>query len=202
MVSGNERRFGVLRLLGGNPCLDFLNSVDWRGRAEPVEYLHTYSDLVAWSEALGLLSARQVRALGGVSRSAAAAALKRAVAFREASYRALKALAEDRRPEARDLDAMSAVIADARAHQVLRYNDGVLVWDASDATDADAPLRAIALTFADLLASGQRRNIRQCGGPECGWLFLDTTKNHARRWCSMDGCGNRAKAKRFYARTH
>ena len=202
MVRAIERRFGDLRLLAGHPCLDFLNTVDWRGREEPVEYLNTYREFVAWTEEVGLITPHQARGLGGVSRSSAVAALDRATAFREASYRALRALAQDRKPEARDLATMSAVIADARAHQTLRFVDGVLVWRASAEMDADAPLRAIALAFADLLVSHQRRNIRECGGYECGWLFLDTTKNHARRWCSMDGCGNRAKARRFYARMH
>jgi predicted RNA-binding Zn ribbon-like protein len=31
-------------------------------------------------------------------------------------------------------------------------------------------------------------------------MFLDTTRNASRRWCDMAGCGNRAKAKRFYAK--
>ncbi|WP_443691321.1 CGNR zinc finger domain-containing protein [Pseudomonas sp.] len=38
--------------------------------------------------------------------------------------------------------------------------------------------------------------IKQCEG--CTWLFIDTSKNHRRRWCSMATCGNRAKAQRHY----
>ena len=38
--------------------------------------------------------------------------------------------------------------------------------------------------------------IRECDGDTCGWLFLDTTRNHSRRWCDMRGCGNRAKVRR------
>jgi predicted RNA-binding Zn ribbon-like protein len=52
-----------------------------------------------------------------------------------------------------------------------------------------------------LLSSGARTQIHECGGDGCGWLFLDTSRNGRRRWCTMQGCGNRAKARRFYERT-
>ena len=42
--------------------------------------------------------------------------------------------------------------------------------------------------------------VRECGASDCAWLFLDTSKNHHRRWCDMTRCGNRAKVRRFYAR--
>jgi len=39
-----------------------------------------------------------------------------------------------------------------------------------------------------------------CAADDCAWVFLDTSKNHSRRWCDMKACGNRAKARRFNAR--
>jgi predicted RNA-binding Zn ribbon-like protein len=57
------------------------------------------------------------------------------------------------------------------------------------------------LAAAELLVSDIRAQIHECGGEGCGWLFLDTSRNHRRRWCTMQGCGNRAKARRFYERT-
>ena len=44
------------------------------------------------------------------------------------------------------------------------------------------------------------RLIRGCEGPVCTLLFLDRTKAHGRRWCSMAVCGNRAKAAAHRAR--
>jgi predicted RNA-binding Zn ribbon-like protein len=58
----------------------------------------------------------------------------------------------------------------------------------------------VVLAAADLLTSGDRARIHECAGPGCGWLFLDTSRNRRRRWCTMQGCGNRAKARRFYER--
>src|SRR3989442_8269959 len=59
----------------------------------------------------------------------------------------------------------------------------------------------IARSAADLLTSDEQRQlVRECGAPDCLWLFLDTTKNRSRQWCSMQSCGNREKARRHYQR--
>lgn len=42
--------------------------------------------------------------------------------------------------------------------------------------------------------------VKLCPGHDCGWLFLDETKNARRKWCLMEVCGNRAKSSRHYAR--
>ncbi|PPK68553.1 CGNR zinc finger domain-containing protein [Actinokineospora auranticolor] len=52
----------------------------------------------------------------------------------------------------------------------------------------------------DLLTTVPDR-IKACAGPTCVLHFLDTSKNGSRRWCSMAGCGNRAKANRHYTRS-
>ena len=71
-------------------------------------------------------------------------------------------------------------------------------------------MRAIALLIAALMLSAQAHaqasvtspaRVRMCEAPDgCGWLFYDETRNGTRRWCSMKDCGNRAKARRHYAR--
>jgi predicted RNA-binding Zn ribbon-like protein len=61
-------------------------------------------------------------------------------------------------------------------------------------------LAPIVKSAADLLLSDMLDRVKQCEGDPCGWLFLDTSRNRSRRWCSMEDCGNRAKARRFYQR--
>lgn len=65
-------------------------------------------------------------------------------------------------------------------------------------------LQPIAEAAADLICNQDFRLIRSCEGSACMLLFLDRTKSHARRWCSMAVCGNRAKqaAHRHRLRTH
>src|SRR5256885_1943109 len=60
---------------------------------------------------------------------------------------------------------------------------------------------SITRSAADLPTSDEQRQlVRECGAPDCLWLFVDTTKNRSRQWCSMQSCGNREKARRHYQR--
>jgi predicted RNA-binding Zn ribbon-like protein len=65
----------------------------------------------------------------------------------------------------------------------------------------DVMLWPVVQSAGELLTSAQIVQVRECAGDTCSWLFLDTSKNHSRRWCDMKDCGNRAKAKRHYARS-
>jgi predicted RNA-binding Zn ribbon-like protein len=61
-------------------------------------------------------------------------------------------------------------------------------------------LGVVALEVVEFLTSGQIDRVRACANPRCGWMFVDTSRNRARRWCEMATCGNRAKARAHYAR--
>ena len=191
-----------LRLVGHLPCLDFVNSVDWRTSDSPVDFLPSFDDLLQWSAHAAVLAPSELRALGRRGNAAArCAALRRAIAFREASYRIVEAAMRRHAPEPADVRLVEAVIAKARASLNLHYEKGKFRWSYADGeTHLDSPLWKIALSLDDLLTSHDLALVKECGGPGCGWLFFDVTKNHARRWCSMEGCGNRAKARRFYDR--
>ncbi|MFD6890445.1 CGNR zinc finger domain-containing protein [Streptomyces sp. NPDC059957] len=71
--------------------------------------------------------------------------------------------------------------------------------------EVDAPSWLVAWTVAEnflRLLEDRPERIRSCANPECVLRFYDISKNGTRRWCSMSGCGNRAKANRHYARRH
>jgi predicted RNA-binding Zn ribbon-like protein len=72
-------------------------------------------------------------------------------------------------------------------------------WGSSQ-TEADLPVWILSLETSALLTSEAISRLRACGSETCRWLFLDTSKNHTRRWCDMKVCGNRMKARRFQAR--
>ena len=64
----------------------------------------------------------------------------------------------------------------------------------------DGLLWPVLRAAADLLVTEARGKIRVCGGPRCGWVFVDRSRNGLRRWCQTDVCGAQAKARRYYAR--
>ena len=61
-------------------------------------------------------------------------------------------------------------------------------------------LRPVLHSALHLLSSPDLARLRECAAERCGKLYLDHTKNASRRWCDMDTCGNRAKARRHQAR--
>jgi predicted RNA-binding Zn ribbon-like protein len=94
--------------------------------------------------------------------------------------------------------ALSAALAQS---QVIKTAEG-FAWDWNAAEDAlDRMLWPVMQDAADLLTSSALDRVGQCADDQCGWLFLDTSRNRSRKWCSMKDCGNRAKARRHYQRS-
>ena len=88
----------------------------------------------------------------------------------------------------------------------MQEEESVADFDFDSATDGDEisldkMIWAVARSAADLLTSADLKRVGVCAGEGCGWLFFDTSKNNSRRWCAMEDCGNRAKARRHYQRS-
>jgi len=193
-----------LKLLGGRLSLDFVNTADWHASDHPVEFLTSYPDLVAWSQHVGILTVHQVQHLLEEAASHpvdATVVLERAVALREAIYRIFSAISHGRPPQAADLATFNAELSGALAQSRIVSTAEGFAWDWAGAEDAlDWMLWPVVHDAADLLTSEELYRVGQCADDRCGWLFLDTSRNRSRRWCSMENCGNRAKARRHYKR--
>jgi predicted RNA-binding Zn ribbon-like protein len=196
----------VFDFIGGNPALDFVNTVGgWREEGFEREYLDSYSHLLAWSKQAGLLTAQQADHLFALARKRpqeAEQVLDGARKLRETSYRIFLAQATGKPARQTDLDALNDVLGEVMCHaRVVATSEGY-AWGWEASKDAlDRMIWPVARAAADLLTSSELERVRQCAGDTCGWLFLDTTKNRSRHWCDMRDCGNRAKARRHYHRT-
>jgi predicted RNA-binding Zn ribbon-like protein len=67
-------------------------------------------------------------------------------------------------------------------------------------TRLDTVLWPVLWSAATLLASDEASQIRICGGVDCGWMYVDRSRNGLRRWCQMETCGTREKSRRRYHR--
>lgn len=183
--------------------LDFANTVSWRLTPQPKEKLTGVADLASWARRTGILSTQQALRLRRPSvRSPARAAslMKRAIRLRESIYRIFAAVASRRRPPVRDLALLNQAVRNASARLELAPGRGPLTWRWMDQAALDYVLWPIARSAAELLTSPEVSRVRVCAGAGCGWLFLDRSRNHTRRWCDMSDCGNREKARRHYQR--
>ncbi len=189
-------------LIGNALCLDFANTL-YGHRGTPLhEYLHDYGDLVVWSRKAGVLTSAEADRLLRLSErrpEEAAAAFHHAIAQRELIFRVFDALGRGHSPRSADLGALNASRHQALAHFQIVRSAGQYRFDWDDKSALDRMLWPIMLSAGELLTSDNQERIRQCSGETCDWLFVDTSRNHMRRWCQMRVCGNRAKARRFAA---
>ena len=190
-------------LVGGELCLDLVNTGSRREEGPFRDRLGTYDDLVRWGLRTGALDERVAERLRNAVEGApaqAARATERARALREATYRVFRARLEGVAPAAADLALLTEAGAEATAAQrlVTTEHGFDLEWPATSSPDRawwPAATSAVALLVSDDLS-----RVKECATPNCNWLFVDASKNRSRKWCDMKDCGNRAKARRHYAR--
>jgi predicted RNA-binding Zn ribbon-like protein len=60
----------------------------------------------------------------------------------------------------------------------------------------DSPLWPVVRSAAELLASSDVERLRVCAGDDCGWAYVDRSRNGLRRWCQMSTCGTAEKTRR------
>jgi predicted RNA-binding Zn ribbon-like protein len=197
-----RRRPPRFDLIAGNVCLDFVNTLDDR-HIKPKELLQSYTDLARFAEDTGLLQHNQVDRLYERSYAdpeRAQQALVWARELREAIHDVFWAIMNKRAVPPAALAGLNNFVQGAAAHMRLVPVKGGFEWRFDDLIDFNSVLWPIARSAAELLASDQLDYVRACSSKACEWFFLDSSKNHHRRWCDMTRCGNRAKVRRFYAR--
>ena len=176
-----------------------------RGRApgRSTRRLDSYESLVAWAREQHLVSAAAAERLSAEARRhphQAAGVLARAKDFREALNGLAMAIDTGKQPSADVLKTIGDCLAGAYANGRLVPHDGALQWVASAEDDLERVLWEIGRAAGRLVISPRLARVRSCAAFDCGWWFVDDTKNRSRRWCDMTLCGNREKLRRFRAR--
>jgi predicted RNA-binding Zn ribbon-like protein len=177
-------------LIGGHIALDLLNTVSWRlDPTRVIDRIATPEALARWCAAVDLPALGTSRPSGPVK--AERGAPGEVVEVREIVYDAVLPIARGLAPG--DLQVLQGLLVGAlgRATPVaVRPLD----WSGEDLADE------LVLAAGRLVEREDLSRLRECQDGDCGWLFLDRSKNASRRWCSSADCGNRARAKRHYQR--
>jgi predicted RNA-binding Zn ribbon-like protein len=129
-----------------------------------------------------------------------AAVFSEAIEIRETIYRLLHSVAAGSAATSEDVRRLNRALGEAAPRTNLERADGGFGWRAEVTPTAPGMLASALWSAADILAGPDRARVRECANNRCLWLFLDDSKNGSRRWCSMQSCGNRAKARRHYLR--
>jgi predicted RNA-binding Zn ribbon-like protein len=199
----NPSRPQSLDLIGGHCALDLVNTVSWRHDSEQWrENLAVPLDLLTWSRRAGVLDAHQLSVMRlAIAQDPATAdsVLRHVHEFREQLYQHLADRIDHPGGEhqIRDGSALHQALADAVAASSLTGTPARWTLQARHPRDLTPVL---ALHALDLLQTMPADRLHRCDDQGCGWLFLDATRNHSRRWCSSRDCGNRDRARRHYTR--
>jgi predicted RNA-binding Zn ribbon-like protein len=180
--------------------LAFINTLSGRPTPGPVERLDSYQSLLTWALEQHLISGAAADRLAAEAHRhphQAAAVLARAKDFREALNGLASSIDAARQPNSVVLKTISECLAGAYANGRLVPHEGALQWVASAEDDLDRVLWEIGRAAGRLVVSPRLARVRACAAHDCGWWFVDDTKNRSRRWCDMKLCGNREKLRRF-----
>jgi predicted RNA-binding Zn ribbon-like protein len=189
-------------LVGGLLCLDLVNTEPVLEGAR-VDLLPGFAELVRWLHAAGALGEGDARrALARWEGTVAGkAAWSEAIALRAALRTGAERIVAGEDPGPGMARAVNRVLALAPVRSRLVREGGRWVTRTEPPTAAPVGLLLpVAQSAAWLLEHGDPSLVRRCDGPRCVLLFYDSTKNRSRRWCSMEGCGSRAKAAAYYRR--
>ncbi len=191
------------RFVGGDLALDFCNTMGGKRGGIPREKLHTLNDFVAWAEQGKLLQPAQAENLKRYAfrnPEDASALLVRVVELREALFRIFMTASEGQIPAEKDMAVLNAELAASlgRLRIVATKDRSGFNWQwADEKLNAGHLLGPIARSAAELMVRDNLiAKVHQCKGDNCGWLFVDCSKNHSRCWCDMRDCGNLAKVRR------
>jgi predicted RNA-binding Zn ribbon-like protein len=186
-------------------CLEFANTLAGRGGDVPLETLHAFDDLIGWCQAAGFLpeaDAAQCRSRAREKPDRAESIFASAISLREAIYRIFARLALGAEAENGDLNDLNRALAEAPMRNTVARGCSGFGWRIDPDREAAAALLApVVWSAGDLLAGKHLGRVRLCANQKCLWLFLDDSLGGARRWCSMQACGNRAKTRRHYLRS-
>jgi predicted RNA-binding Zn ribbon-like protein len=192
------------QLVAGHLALDFANTLDYRYDPDRlIDLLPSYRHFLVFCRQSGIITAAQVRNLqDGLTEFDSRRVLKKIIALREALYSLILSTVHGLSPDELHLRTLNRFLSEAPTVDEVAWHKRRFVRSSYTLTGGpDEPLRQVVDAAITLITSSDIYKVRQCSENTCRWFFLDRSRNHSRRWCDMQLCGNRSKAKRFYART-
>lgn len=197
-----ERKDTKFLFVGNQTCLDFINT-EMIQNGSRVDLLGDFAALMSWMLQARILEAADakeaVRKWGG--RPEGLRTFERARALRATLREMVEQIAAGRTVPPSAVDAINGLLRHQLGYaQLTRTRGGFERRYHVETEKAVHLLAPIAESAGDLLAHCDRTLIKKCKNHACILFFYDTTKNHARQWCSMNICGNRMKVAAHYRR--
>jgi len=195
--------------VGGDPAVDLVNTVDWTTRGPEQDRLTDFDRVIQWAQGAGILSAKAASSLQAQALAKpreAEAEYRDVLRVRAVLARLFRAIAESE-PAGDALEDFNRLLGRALERMRVTPASGKhrpgrtlqLGWR-DGGESLDSIIWPVVWSAASLIVSEEAPKIRICGGPDCGWMYVDRSRNKLRRWCQMETCGTREKSRRRYRR--
>lgn len=190
-VGASVPRALIAHQIGGHLALDFCNTAGEHLAARPDELLTDWESFLRWATQVGLIGPQSYFEL-----MRHPGPLDEIILLRESIYRLGLAVAGVRRISKGDLDLVRERANAPRPE--IACSKGAVQWRPTPSHASEQICGVLAAEALSLFCSPKAARIGVCEGGNCGWLFLDESRGKRRRWCDMNDCGSRAKARRYY----
>jgi predicted RNA-binding Zn ribbon-like protein len=187
--------------VGGELCLDFVNTTAWERARSHGDRFVSLERVAQFGEEAGLISTDERRSVSDRSVEQSSQDLARALKVRRVLQSTFRAIASNGALSAKELEVFNDHLRRALSSFELVADESGYSLASASSDPVARILAAVVWSAARLLGDADElARLRLCGSDTCGWQFVDRSRNHSRRWCNMRDCGNRAKARRYYAR--
>lgn len=190
-------------MVAGNPAVDLVNTLSNAG-ADATDRLGGAEAFAKWAHVAGLADHAALDGMLDEMRRdprGAARLYARASALRDALVRGFSRIAKGEPAAEADLAEIAGwVVRGADASVIEAFDGGYRRAFKPETPELEKPIIEIARAAEKLLLEGDLHRLHVCAGHGCGWMFVDSSKNGKRRWCSMATCGTAAKVKKFRQR--
>lgn len=181
----------IAHQVGGHLALDFCNTAGEHLSERPDELLRDWESFLRWATQVGLIGPESYFEVLRHPEP-----LDEVIQLREAIYRVGLAVAGARQISKRDVEFIRERVNAPRPE--IEFRDHVGRWRPTPSHACKQLCAVLGAEALSLFCSPKSARIGICDGGNCGWLFLDESRGKRRRWCDMNDCGSRAKARRYY----
>ena len=188
--------------IGNDRCIDFINTELIKG-GETVDLLSDFEFLVEWLTESELISLSQKKYILEKWKNTPESiqTLKAAREFRAVLKKMIDRMIAEEKVESETVDKINEYLRHQNVSaKIFKSEKGFEKSLLFEFVHPAQLLTIIAAAAADFLCSADFKLVKKCESESCVLYFYDTTKNHARRWCSMNSCGNRMKVSAHYRR--
>lgn len=189
-------------LLGNRLCIDFANTsfcpINESGK------LNSLEDWLFFYEITGVLDrseSQTLQKLAGKDVEVFTSLFERSMSFRNTIRSILTVLQNASPVPTRFIKETNEILKYYEGYYTIKQMDKVYLLEYEySKQNPDRLLVPLAYSLSQLVTESDKI-IRKCANPECGIFFHDVSPKKNRKWCSMELCGNNAKARAFLDRS-